>query len=186
MPAINALKPPDHRGLDDEDHDFDRACDDQAEWADDRERDAHESWADLADEVTAPLLAARRSVASRVLVDPVPSCNAPEQRVELALGCVGGFVRIGSSHVHASHSLRFTSQYVWCSACAGFTSGRHAKILHERCLTDAHRRKYVWGRLSRCLSPQPSLPALADGICGRILVCFAEDGALLSATQVPD
>ena len=186
MPAINARSQPDHHGLDDEDHDFVQACDDQAGWVDDRVREDHESWAELADEVSAPPLAAPRSVASRVLVDPAPSCNAPGQRVELALGCVGRFVRIGSSQVHASHSLRFTSQYVWCSSCAGFTSGRHAKILHERCLADAHRRKYVRNRLSRGLSPQPGQPALDDDARGRILVCLTEDGALLSATQVPD
>ena len=177
-----------HGSLDEGDYDFDRACDDQADWADECLLEDQAPEIEMVVDDAMPVPASTSSASPRTHVVPAPSCVAPGQRVELALGAVGCYVRVGSSQVHASHSLRFTSQYVWCSACAGFTSGRHAKILHERCLADGrhHGREYGRGRLSRGLPPRPGMPALMDDVCGRIVVSVAGDGAVLSATQVPD
>ena len=134
----------------------------------------------------APSLRVQPQVGPGAAVEPVPAVENPGLRTELRLAHSGCFVHVGGSRVHRTHSLRFTAQYVWCQSCGGFTTGRHAKILHGTCRADAFARRYVLDRLARGLRPQPGQPFLDDGSRGRIVVVLDDEGSVFSATQVPD
>ena len=175
--------------LDVDDFDFDLGVQDQVGYASAVHSHAalHAEFFSLDDSGgDAPSLRVQPQVGPVAAVEPVPAVENPGFRTELRLAHSGCFVHVGGSRVHRTHSLRFTAQYVWCQSCGGFTTGRHAKILHGTCRADAFARRYVLDRLARGLRPQPGQPFLDDGSRGRIVVVLDDEGSVFSATQVPD
>ena len=71
---------------------------------------------------------------------------------------------LGSCTVHSSsHSLRYTGQYVYCSACGGYTAGSPGRKLHHPCQPPrakaSRATRLVIQRLRSGKAPRNDLPS---------------------------
>jgi len=122
---------------------------------------------------------------------PVSPCVAAEacdpRRRSGRLLVVDGRICIGSTSVHATHSLRFNGAYFWCERCAAFTTGAVARLLKVecRCTTANATSRHVLGRLGRGLTPLSHLSPV-DGISGTGRIVLGADRAGPFALQLYD
>ena len=156
-------------GLDDEDYDFYAACDLQAEGS-----GCDGGLGEPGD----PESACSGNPSIHV---PRVDCIPAGQHAVLRLPLLpDGVVLIGGGRVSTTHALRFTGQYVWCSCCGAFCSGKEAKLLGQPCHGAPGSRAYALGRLSRGLTPRPNSAPLVHTGTGRVRICGAQ------ALQLPD
>ena len=94
-------------------------------------------------------------------------------------------VCFASCKIHTSHRIRFTSAYLWCMRCAGFTSGGTAKLLFSVCRgsltnrTAEHYHRRLSGGLT--LSAKHVQP---DGVHGQGTVEVHNEHGAAYALQV--
>ena len=123
------------------------------------------------------------------VIEPPPAAvEAGIRRVE-RLDVVDEYIRYGGGRIHQSHKLRFTAQYLWCTACAGTATGKQAKRLAAPCRGNdcapgsaaARSLRCTLDKLMRGHAPHAGLPMPDSGRRGVVVMSPAGEYAIMMA-----